>query len=260
MDEEMEALYNMFQGTGESADEGTEPAPAEDVPAVEGSETDEAQVGEDPNTPEAAAPAEAPDTNQQKANQAFAQMRVEQKQLREENARYVQSLSQIQQFLGLGSVEETLEALVNQGIQAQAQKQNVPPELLMRMNALEQQNAAMNLKAENDNVLGQFNNLQQTLQLSDQEMTTFVQQLQQNNVDVRHIGVDLVTLYKGMNQDAILQKQLKAKEQEWIANSAAASATAPGVPGKKGTSGTSKATNKIETAGELTSFLAGLEI
>ena len=184
----------------------------------------------------------AVDEENQKQARAFAELRTT-------NAKYTKVFKQLQNSMGVSTEDEVIERLLNAGLNAQARQQNVDPELLKRMQTLEEQNTTMMVEQKQKAVVESFGLLQKDFSLNNDEVLKFAKELDDKGVDLFKTGVDISTLYRGLHHSDIVQKQIEAEKQKWIAEGSVA-ANAPGVTtttGKRNIQGKTE----INTMGEL---------
>jgi hypothetical protein len=215
--------------------------PAQD-PVGDGA--DDGDAGADDNT---GAPVnnQAVDEDAQRQARAFAEMRST-------INKYAKVFKQLQPMMGVNSEDEVIERLLDAGLNVQARNQNVDPEILKRMQSLEEQNLMMISEQRNKALVESFGLLQKDFNLTNKEVLDFAKELDNKQIDVYKLGVDLSTLYRGMHHDTIVKKQIEAEKQKWITSNNAAN-SAPGVntsTGKKNNQGKTE----INTMGELESL------
>ena len=188
----------------------------------------------DPNAPTAPAPAAQqqpiPEPTQQftqnKANEAFASLRVQNKQLAD-------TLKGVAGILGVQDTydEQTiLQALQQKVIESQAQQQHVPVELLQKVQYLEQRDQQYTAMQRQTAVEQGFQEIRTKYNLSDQQLNEFATGLIQNNLNPLEKDVDLVKEYQNMHFDELLQAAVAkavANEQSRAA-AAAQTSTNPG--------------------------------
>ena len=201
------------------------PAPATDptpAPAV------------DPNAPTAPAPAAQqqpiPEPTQQftqnKANEAFASLRVQNKQLTD-------TLKGVAGILGIQDTydEQTiLQALQQKVIESQAQQQHVPVELLQKVQYLEQRDQQYTAMQRQTAVEQGFQEIRTKYNLSDQQLNEFATGLIQNNLNPLEKDVDLMKEYQNMHFDELLQAAVAkaVADEQSRAAAAAQTSTNPG--------------------------------
>ena len=171
------------------------------------------------------------DLRAQRINDAFAAMRSE-------NTKYKKFMQQIMKGADFnGSEEDFMKNLTEASYQRQAQRQGsqVSPEVLKRMDEIENQNKAL-IDAQNRQMFAaNLKGLQDTFKLTDKEITEFVNFAVKEQIDLTVPGTNFVTLYQGLFFDKLMNKKVEEERQKWIAqNSKANSASNPdGKSGKK---------------------------
>lgn len=171
------------------------------------------------------------DLKAQRINDAFAAMRSE-------NTKYKKFMQQIMKGANFnGSEEDFMKNLTEVSYQRQAQRQGsqVSPEVLKRMDEIENQNKAL-IDAQNRQMFAaNLKGLQDTFKLTDKEITEFVNFAVKEQIDLTVPGTNFVTLYQGLFFDKLMNKKVEEERQKWIAqNSKANSAANPdGKSGKK---------------------------
>ena len=150
------------------------------------------------------------DKAQQQAH-AFAQMRIANKQQQ-------QLLSQIAQIVGIKNTNDTnamLEALQGLANKAQAQKQNVPEELIARLNALEANNQEYQRQQAYLAAGRGFQTIKDKYNLSNNDLEAFAQELIADGVNPYETVVDLVSEYRNRHFDDLMEKAMqRGIEQE----------------------------------------------
>lgn len=211
-----------------------DPTPADPepnpTPASNDGGADPAQ-GNDDGQP-AAQPAQPNnDSDAQKRNEAFAAMRAE-------VAKYKKFVGQIMKGAGFdGKEDDFMSNLVEASYAQQAKRQGnqVSPEILKRMDTLENQNRSL-LDAQNRQIFAaNVKNMQSTLELSDKDVTEFINLAAKEQIDLTYPGTNFVALYQGLFFNKLLDRRIEAERQKWIAqNSKAGNAANPdGKSGKK---------------------------
>lgn len=260
--EDYQALFNELGGeqnpaavTPEVTPTATVTAEPENNTTPEGAPitpevTPEVTPEADPNPTGVPAIDPAVDEENQKQARAFAELRTT-------NAKYTKVFKQLQNSMGVSSEDEVIERLLNAGLNAQARQQNVDPELLKRMQTLEEQNTTMMIEQKQKAVVESFGLLQKDFSLTNDEVLKFAKELDDKGVDLFKAGVDISTLYRGLHHSDIVQKQIEAEKQKWIAEGSVA-ANAPGVTtttGKRNSQGKTE----INTMGELESLFNSIK-
>lgn len=215
------------EGSGEAEDTGEETPPDE--------------VEETP-------PAEQNPPANNKANTAFAQMRVQ-------NTTYKNLLSKIAQATGIEftNEEDLISKLNDDAIDKLAKLQNVSPELLRRMEMLEQNSAAYEQEKLQSAALIGFQKLKDTYKLSDEELQSFAVELDQAGKNPFEKAFDIEAEYKLLHFNDITQRMVDEAVKKALATSGVADnhSTTPNSSKGKGESGG----EKITTLQGLNNFL-----
>lgn len=219
-----EQLDNLLKGLdGGTPTEPTEPTEPTNptVPPIDGDD------------PKQIAP---PTTKPDKANAAFAA-------LRSQNTQYKTLINKVATSLGIDfkDEQELIEKLNDDALSKMAQKQNVPVELLKKMESLEADSAAFKQEQLKSAALIGFQKVKDTYKLTDDELTAFAIQLDENNLNPFVSPVDMMKEYRNLNFDSILQKEIEAAVQEALkrdsaANNHSSKPNPKGAPPKTGAS------------------------
>lgn len=186
------------------------------------------------------------DQNSQRSQQerqaaAFAQMRIQNRQMQ-------QTLQGIAQLVGIDptNLEQVHSAVQQKLLEAQAKKQNVPPELLGRLQMLEKQNN------EREAYLG-FQKVKDSFNLSEEALQQFADDLAANGINPFETKVDLVNEYVVRNYQSLLESahQRGVQEEAERAAKAAKKSTQPGTKSGKD----KEIPDKINTISDLDKFL-----
>lgn len=169
------------------------------------------------------------DERNRRQNEAFAAMRSENSNYK----KFIQHLMKGADFNG--SEEDFMKQLSEASYAQQAKRQGsqVSPEILKRMDNIENQNRAL-LDERNRMAFAQnVRNLQETFNLNENEVKEFITLAAQEQIDLTVPGTNFVTLYQGLFFSKLKDKMLNEERQKWIAqNSKANSAATP--DGKSG--------------------------
>lgn len=186
-----------------------------------------------------------------RSNEAFAQMRAANSQYK----KFIDHLMKGANFQG--SEEDFITQLTDLSYENQAKHQNIGPnpELLKRIDTLEETNNQL-IEAQNRQMfIANMETLTNKFNLSEAEVKEFVEKAVAEDIDLTIPGTNFVTLYQGLFFDKIRDKLIEQERQAWIANSDKAdSASKPdGKSGKKDSSPTD-----VNTMAELTSLLQNM--
>ena len=181
-------------------DEGAEPEVIENETAEAPAEP---EVPADTETDEEA-PAEEPAAPVDKDAQAFAQMRIQNKQLAD-------TLALGAKAAGM-EVEDFVKKLENDALTADAKQQQIPVEVLSRIRELEARDAARETEHQNLVFRSHIEGFQAKMNLSQNDLRDFIGECVGQGIDVGSQSTNLEVLYRGMNYD----KLVEAQKQEWI--------------------------------------------
>lgn len=171
-----------------------------------------------------------PDNNtNQRAQEAFAA-------LRSENSKYKKFMANLMKGSNFsGTEEDFMNKLSEAAYQRQAQINNVSPEMLKRMDTIENQNKAL-IDAQNRQLFAaNIKHLQDTFKLNDKEINEFISLAAREKIDLTIPGSNFVTLYQGLFFNSLKDKIINEERQKWIAqgNKANNAANPDGKSGKK---------------------------
>ena len=203
------------------------------------------------NNNQANATNNTPDNSNRRQQEAFAAMRSE-------NSKYKKFVQQIMKGAGFdGDEAKFMEQLTEASYRQQAQRQGnqVSPELLKRMDAIENQNRTL-IDAQNKQLFtSNLKNLQDTLKLDDKDIKEFVELAVRESIDLTIPGTNFVTLYQGLFFDKLKDRMIEEERQKWITqNSKANNAANPdGQSGKK-----DPAKTNVNTMAEFDSLLQSI--
>lgn len=204
-----------------------DPEPAPETPPVESepksgeTEGDPAPTDSEPTEPET-----KPEPAPTPANRAFAEMRVK-------TQKYEKILKSLGNLLGAQDVNDP-DAILNlvqeKVLQAQAKQQNIPVELLQKLELLEAESQERQKAALTQQALIGFQNVKNQFGLDDKGLDAFADELAQHGINPFAQQVDLVKVYRDFHfQDIIAKEVQKAVEAErQRALKAATESTTPG--------------------------------
>ena len=187
-------------------------------------------------------------TQQEKDNNAFAQMRVQNKQMQD-------MLAKIAEANGIQYTDQNdlMNKLNDDSVTKLAASKGMDKETLLRIEALERDANAYRAQQTQGRLVTEMRNLMTEFSLSEQELTSFAQQLDAEHVDINR--VNLRNEYLGRNMQSIIDKQVQAAVQAALKGDAeiAAKASTPLAPGASSGSVTG---TKVNTVADLRNFLA----
>lgn len=183
-----------------------------------------------------------------KASDAFAKLRVE-------NASYEKTLKGIAGLLGINMDNTTndklVEALQERITNAQAKQQGVPAELLKRLDSLEQEKAARELKDIRTQALIGFQKVKTKFNLDDKALQDFAAELDAEGKNPFTTVMDLEAAYITKHFNDILEaaKAEGIKEEQERASKAAQNSSNPG--NKQGASSSDDAVDSVKSVADL---------
>ena len=186
------------------------------------------------------------------ANQAFAKMRTE-------NAAMLKTLQQTASILGIDpklSPDQLSRLIQQKATEAQAKRNNVDPEIMKRLNQLEDVNARYQAQEREKALSNDFLTIKTKFGATDDDLMAFAQALDSENYDPFAPGANnLITEFISRNFDKIIQNKVDAAvraEQERAAKGSGASAPAQ----KQGQE--HKEEQKISTQADFDAFMNSL--
>lgn len=250
-----QALFQELGGDPEAikpVEDQVTPEPTDDTVPTEPVSPEEPEVTVPvPETPAEDTPVVPPVADDDAAqnelrNKAFAQMRTQ-------NSKYAKVFTQLQKSLGANSEEEVIEKLINAGVETEAKRNNVDPEMLKRLNQIEQKNLEYANRERNQSIVESFGQVQKEFSLTQSEVLAFAQTLQDKRIDILGAGVDISTIYRGMHFEEINAKKIEEAKQAWIKGDTDADSASgiQKIAGKK----SDPTKTKIETMGDLNNLL-----
>lgn len=193
-------------------------------------------------------------TQAERMNYAFGQMRTE---LNANKA----LLAKLATAAGIQYTDENdlIAKLNDNALNQLAQRQNVPVDLLKRMEALEQNNAAYEMEQRKTETLLSFQKLQTAYGLTNDELLAFAQELDEKGMNPFASRVNIDATYRDLHFDEIVNKRVAAAVEEALKKSSVAdthSSTPNRSTGKGDNSGDGK---KITTVSQLSALLDGVK-
>lgn len=225
-----------------------DPEPAPETPPVEPEpKPGEPEPGDPaPTDPEPTEPETKPEPTPTPANKAFAEMRVK-------TQKYEKTLKSLGKLLGAqdGNDPDAILNLVQEKVlQAQAKQENIPVELLQKLNFLEAESQERQKNALTQQALISFQNVKNQFGLDDKGLDTFADELAQKGINPFAQQIDLVKVYRDFHfQDIVAKEVQKAVEAE--RQRALKAATESTTPGSTTGVGEGATPSQIKTASEL---------
>ena len=194
-----------------------DPPPAQDPAPVEPPVAEEPPAGNPPpadeGNPPPAEPTEPTEPaepaqdvlEKARANEAFAQMRIQNKQLTD-------TLKNVAGLLGIEgqpTEEQLLVAIQEKALQKQAQDAKVPVDLLRRLKLQEDQLAQYSMQQKQSNIEAGFERVKQTFNLNQQQLNTFAADLvNKGGINPYAQDVDFVQAYRTLHFDDIVAAEV----------------------------------------------------
>ena len=222
-------LNTLDLSEGATETPATDPAPAVETPAQP--TTTETPATGAPDGTEQTPPADGTQTEQtlpaDKTNQAFAQMRVQNKQL-------VDVMTGLLTRLNLDpnlakNPQEVQQLLDSADVKDQAKEMNVPAELLQRLTQLERAKQEQEQGRLSDLAVTGFKTIKTKYSLTDADIATFATQLQAAGTNPFEKELDLDMAYRAHNLDKIVESEVQKAVQAALGKqkTAAAHSTVP---------------------------------
>lgn len=240
--------------TADPAPTDPEPAPGEPEPGDPAPTASEPKPGEpepgepepEPGDPAPTDPEPAPEPAPTPAHRAFAELRVK-------TQKYEKILKSLGNLLGAQDVNDP-DAILNlvqeKVLQAQAKQQNIPVELLQKLDLLEAESQARQKDALMQQALIGFQNVKNQFGLDDKGLDAFAEELAQKGINPFAQQIDLVKVYRDFHFEDIIAKEVqKAVEAE--RQRALKAATESTTPGSTTGVGGGTTPSQIKTAAEL---------
>jgi hypothetical protein len=193
-------------------------------------------------------------TQAERMNYAFGQMRTE---LNANKA----LLAKLATAAGIQYTDENdlIAKLNDNALNQLAQRQNVPVDLLKRMETLEQNNAAYEMEQRKTETMLSFQKLQTTYGLTNEELLAFAQELDEKGMNPFASRINIDATYRDLHFDEIVNKRVAAAVEEALKKSSVAdthSSTPNRSTGKGDNNGDGK---KITTVSQLSALLDGVK-
>lgn len=207
---DLEAFQQEFEAEWNETDHETD-VPEEDTTEVEQEEQSEEteQEDEEQGEPEEQTDVDPNDPEEDKRNRAFADLRRQ----AQENEKYAKFVQQIADQNGL-KPEDVMQRFEEQRLAKEAEEQNVPVDVLKRLNELETQNQQLSESRLAERFDSQVNSVRDKYQASDQELQETFKYMADNGLDPRQSNVSFEAAYKMAHMDSIIEKQVQASRQK----------------------------------------------
>ena len=207
----MENELDLNEMLEEFESEWTEDAPSEETVEAEpeaGQEAEEAE--ETPQTEETETEVPNPnDPAEEKRNAAFAKLRRE----ADENKRYADFINRLAEESGV-KPEEILARYEEKKLADQAQKQNVPVEVLKRQNATETELTQLKERLAAERLDNQIKTVEGKYGADEAAVRSTFEYMFAAGIDPRTSEVDFEKFYRAANLDSIIQKEVENARQK----------------------------------------------
>lgn len=180
----------------------------EDVEEVEEEEADEEEVDEEEPSVE-----DEPPLENEKQYKAFQRMREENQRLYQEKKdleKYQALMKKVAESSGM-EVDEVVKYYENKLLEDEAKTKGVAPEVIQLQREVE----ALRVEREVQAFNAKMEAFVESAELSTEEISEFFEQCAQNNIDLFQVG-DIASVYKGLNFEKVLEKELSKKQQEQL--------------------------------------------
>jgi hypothetical protein len=174
-------------------------------------ESQDAEEQEDTQSEETTNPN---DSDEHKRNQAFQTLR----QQAEENKKYADFISRLAQDSGV-SPEEILNRYQERQLEAEAEQQNVPVDVLKRLNTLEQENNFTKEQLRAERMETQIESVKSKYGADDNAIRAAFEEMLDSGIDPRVTdNVNFEKFYRAANLESIIQKEVENARQKDLAN------------------------------------------
>lgn len=183
----------------------------EETETVEGDETSETEVPAD----EVEEPAqETPDlADDSKRNQAFAELRRQ----AQEAKKYQDFVAKLAEQNGIAP-DDVLARFQERQLEEEAEKQNVPVEVLKRLQTLEQENMTVKEQAFAERFNSQVENTISKFGATDEEVRSTFQYAVDNGIDFKTTSMTFEAVHRMAHLDTIIQKEVEKARQTDLEN------------------------------------------
>ena len=239
---EFDQLDSLLSGAGQEEEQEAEEEVVEEETTEEESEEEEQPQQQQKQKPNKAEQQEF----------AFAQMR-------RQNAQLKQLLDKVAKATGVEyqNEQELYDKLNNTALEQLAQKQQIPVQLLQRLEMLEANNTAYQADQMRIRAMNGFQQLKDTYSLSDAELRNFAQELTEANKNPFLTNVDIINEYKLAHFDDIVQKKVEAATKAVLNRSNVAEQHSSKPNKSRGTGAQDDI--KVDSVSALNSLLNGLK-
>ena len=187
----------------------------EDVSVIEDDESDEIieeETVEEEASDETVEPTTEPEVKPEddKQYKAFQRMREENDRLykeKQELEKYQALIDRVAKASGM-EVEDVVKYYDNKLLEDEAKSKGVAPEVIQLQREVE----ALRTEREREAFNVKMQSFVETSELAQDEVMEFFEQCAQNNIDLMGVA-DIASVYRGLNFDKVLEKELAKKQQ-----------------------------------------------
>jgi hypothetical protein len=199
---EFETEWNDEEEDSNEPDQQNDEA-LETEPEQTDDETEQEQENPNPN-----------DEDADKRNRAFADLRRQ----ADENKKYADFISRLAQDSGV-SPEEILNRYQERQLEAEAEQQNVPVDVLKRLNTLEQENNFTKEQLRAERMETQIESVKSKYGADDNAIRAAFEEMLDSGIDPRVTdNVNFEKFYRAANLESIIQKEVENARQKDLAN------------------------------------------
>ena len=193
---------------------GTEALEDDDVFETEDDEIEDVEeVEEDSDTVEEEEPKEEVPLENEKQYKAFQRMREENQRLYQEKKdleKYHALMKKVAESSGM-EVDEVVKYYEDKLLEDEAKTKGVAPEVVQLQREVE----ALRVEREMQQFNSRMDAFIESAELSDEDVAEFFEQCVENNIDLLQVG-NIASVYKGLNFEKVLEKELSKKQQEQL--------------------------------------------
>lgn len=198
---EFESEWQDEEETETDGGETPEESESEDEPEEDTQEEDEEQA--DPN-----------DSDAEKRNRAFADLRRQ----ADENRKYAEFINRLAQDSGV-SPDEILNRYQERQLAAEAEAQQIPVDVLKRLNTLEQESSSAREQLRAERMEIQIESVKAKYGADDNSIRAAFQDMLESGIDPRVVdNVNFEKFYRAANLDSIIQKEVENARQNDLTN------------------------------------------
>jgi hypothetical protein len=207
-DLDLDSMMAEFETEWNDEDDDTEvetetETEVETEPEQTDDETEQEQENPNPN-----------DEDADKRNRAFADLRRQ----ADENKKYADFISRLAQDSGV-SPEEILNRYQERQLEAEAEQQNVPVDVLKRLNTLEQENNFTKEQLRAERMETQIESVKSKYGADDNAIRAAFEEMLDSGIDPRVTdNVNFEKFYRAANLESIIQKEVENARQKDLAN------------------------------------------